>query len=57
MTGGGSLLRNIDRLLARETGMPVHLAEDPLLCVAKGTGRYLEYRALMQILERRNAIR
>ncbi len=57
MTGGGALLRNIDRLLARETGMPVHIAEDPLLCVAKGTGRYLEYRALMQILERRNAIR
>src|SRR5579875_474761 len=57
MTGGGSLLRNFDRLLARETGMPVHQAEDPLLCVAKGTGRYLEYRALMQILERRNAIR
>jgi rod shape-determining protein MreB len=57
VTGGGSLLRHFDRLLARETGMPVHQAEDPLLCVAKGTGRYLEYRNLMQILERRNSLR
>lgn len=42
LAGGGSLLRNLDRLLAEETGIPVHLAEDPLSCVALGTGRVLE---------------
>ncbi|MDI6894149.1 MAG: rod shape-determining protein [Bacillota bacterium] len=42
LTGGGSLLRGLDRLVAEETGMPVHLADDPLLCVARGTGRVLE---------------
>jgi rod shape-determining protein MreB len=38
MTGGGSLLDGIDRLLSQETGLPVNIAEDPLSCVAKGTG-------------------
>ncbi|HHY45675.1 MAG TPA: rod shape-determining protein [Firmicutes bacterium] len=42
MTGGGSMLRGIDRLLADETGMPVHLTEDPMKCVALGTGACLE---------------
>jgi rod shape-determining protein MreB len=42
MTGGGSLLRGLDRLLSRETGMPVHIAEDALSCVALGTGKALE---------------
>ena len=42
MTGGGSLLRGIDRLIADETGLPVHLAEAPLICVALGAGRVLE---------------
>ena len=42
MTGGGSLLRGLDKLLNSETGMPVHIAEDPLVCVAIGTGRALE---------------
>ena len=42
MAGGGSLLRNLDKLIADETGMPVHLAEDPLSCVALGTGKVLE---------------
>ena len=42
MTGGGSLLRNIDRVLADETGLPVRLAENPLTCVALGAGRTLE---------------
>lgn len=42
MTGGGSLLRGIDRLLSNETGMPVHLTEDPMKCVALGTGKCLE---------------
>ncbi|MDQ0878018.1 MreB/Mrl family cell shape determining protein [Paenibacillus sp. V4I3] len=42
LTGGGGLLRNLDRLLARETGMPVLVADNPLDCVAIGTGRALE---------------
>jgi rod shape-determining protein MreB and related proteins len=40
--GGGALLRNIDELVARATGVPCFVAEDPLLCVAKGTGIVLE---------------
>ncbi|MBB6729314.1 rod shape-determining protein [Cohnella zeiphila] len=42
LTGGGALLRNLDKMLARETGMPVLVAENPLDCVAVGTGRALE---------------
>ena len=42
LTGGGSLLREIDQLLSNETGLPVILAEEPLKCVAKGGGRALE---------------
>ncbi|SDE73390.1 rod shape-determining protein [Sporomusa acidovorans] len=42
MTGGGSLLRGLDILLNKETGMPVHIAEDALSCVAAGTGGALE---------------
>jgi rod shape-determining protein MreB len=42
LTGGGALLRDIDRLIAEETGLPVHIADDPLTCVARGGGRVLE---------------
>jgi len=42
LTGGGALLRGMDRLLAEETGMPVTLTDDPLSDVALGTGRALE---------------
>jgi rod shape-determining protein MreB len=42
LTGGGALLRNIDRLISEETGLPVIVAEDPLTCVARGGGRALE---------------
>ncbi|HDO34508.1 MAG TPA: rod shape-determining protein, partial [Chromatiales bacterium] len=42
LTGGGALLRDIDRLLMEETGLPVVVAEDPLTCVARGGGRSLE---------------
>ena len=42
MAGGGSLLRGIDRLVAEETGLPVHIADDPLTAVAEGTGRVLQ---------------
>ena len=42
MTGGGALLRNFDKLISKETGMPVIIADDPLSCVGEGTGRALE---------------
>ncbi len=42
LTGGGALLRDIDRLLMEETGIPVVIADDPLTCVARGGGRALE---------------
>ncbi|MEO3947151.1 rod shape-determining protein [Gorillibacterium sp. CAU 1737] len=42
LTGGGGLLRNLDKLLSRETGMPVMVADNPLDCVAIGTGRALD---------------
>jgi rod shape-determining protein MreB len=42
MAGGGSLLRGLDRLVSEETGMPVYVAEEPLFCVAFGTGKVLE---------------
>ena len=42
LTGGGALLRGLDKLISRETGMPVYIAEYPLDCVAEGTGKILE---------------
>jgi rod shape-determining protein MreB len=42
LTGGGALLKHLDRLLMEETGLPVIAAEDPLTCVARGGGRALE---------------
>ena len=44
LTGGGALLRDIDRLLMEETGLPVVIADDPLTCVARGSGQALEER-------------
>ena len=42
LTGGGALLRGLDKLINEKTKMPVNIAEDPLDCVAKGTGAVLE---------------
>jgi rod shape-determining protein MreB and related proteins len=42
LAGGGALLEGLDHLIARETSMPVHIAEDPLSCVVIGTGKVLE---------------
>ncbi len=42
LTGGGALLRDLDRLIEEETGLPVVIADDPLTCVARGGGRALE---------------
>jgi rod shape-determining protein MreB len=50
MTGGGSLLRNIDKVIADETGLPVHIADAPLICVALGAGRVLEDPAFRETL-------
>ena len=52
LTGGGSLLRGLDKLIAAETGMPVNIADNPLDCVADGTGIYLESDALKLIGKR-----
>lgn len=43
MTGGGALLKGLPKLISKETGVPVFLAEDPLLCVALGAGMYFEH--------------
>jgi len=48
LTGGGALLRDIDKLLTEETGLPVIVADDPLTCVARGGGR------AMDLMDKRN---
>ena len=45
LTGGGSLLHNLDKVLRRSTSLPVSIAEDPLLCVVMGTGMALEEKS------------
>ncbi|MFW5989268.1 MAG: rod shape-determining protein, partial [Desulfosudaceae bacterium] len=42
LTGGGALLKNLDRLLREQSGLPITIAEDPLTTVAVGTGRALD---------------
>ncbi len=42
MSGGTSLLRNFDKLVTKETGVPAHVADEPLLSVVRGTGLVLE---------------
>ena len=50
LAGGGALLRGLDKLLSEETGLPVHVAEDPLSAVAEGTGKVLtEIKFLRQV--------
>jgi rod shape-determining protein MreB len=50
LTGGGALLRGIDRAVAEGTGLPVRVAEDPLTAVARGTGMLLEHAELLDIV-------
>ena len=52
LTGGGALLRGLDKLISDETGMPVNIADNPLDCVADGTGIYLESDVLKLIGKR-----
>lgn len=58
MTGGGAMLYGLDTLIAEETGVPVYLAEDPVECVAKGTGRALEQMSFLShtLLTRRSSV-
>jgi rod shape-determining protein MreB len=51
MTGGGSLLGDIDKVLSDATGLPVVIAEDPLSCVALGAGRAMEEAAYRGVLQ------
>src|SRR5690349_1415615 len=52
LAGGGALLRGLDERLRRETGMPIHIAEDPLDSVALGSGKCVEeFEALQQVLD------
>jgi len=48
LAGGGALLKGFDKLLADETGLPVHVAEDPLSAVAEGIGKVLSYPQLLR---------
>ena len=48
MTGGGALLRNMDRFLTNETGVPCHVADNPMLCTALGAGKGLEHLPLLR---------
>lgn len=57
LTGGGAMMSGLDALLTRETGMPIHIAEDALQCVAYGTGKALDSIELLKrvlISSRRN---
>lgn len=52
MTGGGALLGDLDKSLRKEIGLPVFITEEPLTCVALGTGRVLEEEGLQQTMTR-----
>ncbi len=53
LTGGGALLRGLDRRLRQETNLPVNVAEDPLTCVVRGTGKVLEdFTKYTKVLEK-----
>ena len=51
MTGGGSLLSGIDVVIAEATGLPVTVADDPLICVAMGAGQTLEEQVYQGALQ------
>jgi len=57
MTGGGSLLYGLDKLISKRTGIPVYIAEDPISCVALGTGKALESLDVLQASDIRSRSR
>ena len=63
LAGGGALLHGLDRRIAAETKMPVHIADDPLSCVARGAGKMVEsinnpiYRSILTSTQRSRRIR
>ncbi len=57
LTGGGALLSGLDKIIKIETGIPVHIAEDPLDCVARGTGKCLEDPELRRMLSQNRTMR
>src|SRR3990172_362947 len=58
LAGGGALLRGLDKLVSEETGLPVHIADDPLTAIALGTGRYLsDFNLLKRLAVNSNAAR
>ena len=58
LAGGGALLRGLDKLISEETGLPVHIADDPLTAIALGTGRYLsDFNLLKRLAVNNNAQR
>jgi rod shape-determining protein MreB len=57
MTGGGSLLDGLDRLISQEALLPVHLAEDPISCVAKGTGMALSQISALSRMNKNKTVR
>lgn len=58
LCGGGGLLRGLDKLLTQETGLPIHLIEDPITCVVLGTGKVLEeLKVMKEILRERTTSR
>ncbi|MBP3391869.1 MAG: rod shape-determining protein [Clostridia bacterium] len=57
LTGGGALLSGLDKIIKIETGIPVHIADDPLDCVARGTGKCLEDPELRRMLSQNRTMR
>ena len=47
MAGGGALLKGLDKLLSEETGLPVHVTDDPVTAVVQGTGKVLDNPRLL----------
>ncbi len=57
LAGGGALLRGLDQLIAQETGLPVHIAEDPLSAVVEGTGRALQEIEFLRVVAAQDRVR